>query len=139
MGRGMNRFSLASLALLLVAALGTTGCGHRRYRARYAYMPIHVRAGVYVPQAAPPEAPAEEAAQVEAPQPAEVPQQPAAPMGPHQVIVHAHAPGTTVIVVNPPPGAPAVGIVQGAPPRYALPPQPQAPQQGNPNGWFEGE
>jgi hypothetical protein len=133
----MNRFGLASLALLLVAALGTTGCGHRRYHARYAYVPVHVRAAVYyAPQSAPPEAPPP----VEAPPQEASPPAAVAPHGSPQVVVHAHAP-TTVIVVNPQPGAPAVGVVQGAPPpmrpRAAPAPQPEAPQPEN--GWFEGE
>jgi hypothetical protein len=137
----MNSFPVASLALVLVAALGTPGCGYRERHVRYGYMPMRARM-LYVPQAAP----AVVAPPVEAPVEA-----PPAPMAPPQgvyggqpIIVRAQGPGPTIIVINPPQGAPAVGVVQGAPPPAwgqapaAPPPQaprPQLPPQANPGGW----
>jgi hypothetical protein len=117
------------LPLVLVAALGSTGCSYRshvRYGCRYA----HARAAVVLPPPAPPEVPPS----------AEIAPQPAFPAVPNQVVVRA-PPGTTVIVVTQPGGGPPVVRTVPAPqpqpaPQPAL--QPSAPQQENP-GWSDEE
>jgi hypothetical protein len=134
----MTRANLASLTLALVATLGSTGCGHRRYYARYAYAPVRVHAPVYV-RAAPP-----------APPPPQVEMAPAPVYagGPRPIVVYANAPGTTVIVINPAPGGPPIVQQVGPAPgregwypqaQPAPVPQPQVQPQGNPNAWFEEE
>jgi hypothetical protein len=136
----MKSLSVASFAIVLVAAVGSTGCGYHEHHVRYGYGPMRARV-LYVPQAAP----AMVAPPVEAAPP------PMAPMAPPQgvyrgqpIVVRAQGPGTTIIVINPPQGGPAVGVVQGAPPSSwgqapAAPPpppaRPQMPPQEDQGGW----
>jgi len=119
----MTRASFASLALVLVAALGSTGCSYRthaHYGCRYANM----RPGVYVP--APP------------PVPVAMPQAvPAVPEAPNQIVVNA-PPGSTVVVVAQP-GAPPVVRTVPAPQPQVAPPQPAPQPAPPPGGWSEAE
>ena len=133
----MNSFPVASVALLFVAALGTTGCGYHERHIRYGYMPMRPRV-VYLPQAAPEVV----APPVEAPPPPMAPPQGA--YGGQPIIVRAQGRGTTIIVINPPQGAPAVGVVQGGPPPSwgqapaappPPPPRPEAPPPEDQGGW----
>jgi hypothetical protein len=121
----MTRSTLASLALVVLASAGSTGC--HRYRVRYGfYAP---RAAVCVPVPPPPAEPAPPAAE-ETPPPQPLSQ------GPRPVVVHANVPGTTVIVVNPAPGGPPVVEGVEAPP----PPVPPRPQpQESPSGWGDAD
>jgi hypothetical protein len=137
----MTRTSLASLAFVLVATLGSTGCGQPRYYARYGrpygYVPVRMRA-VYVPMGVPvaPPAPPPPAEQPPPP-PAEVAPPPEYPSGPRPIVIHANVPGTTIIVVNPPPGAPPV--MQVAPPAPVAPQPAALPAPQQEEGWFDGE
>jgi hypothetical protein len=136
----MTRTSLASLAFVVVATLGSTGCARHRYYARYGYsygyVPMRMHA-VYVPGVAVAPPPPVEAAPP--PPPAEMAPPPAYSAGPRPIVIHANAPGTTVIVVNPPAGAPPVMQAAPSAPVAPQPAAPPAPQQEEEEGWFDGQ
>jgi hypothetical protein len=130
---------LTSLALLAVASLGSTGCASYYCRVRHGRPHVVLRAhpAFLYGHAAVAEPPA--AVEVAAPQalPAAPPTLPAAPpvqVGPGAIYVHVYVPGTTIIVINPPAGGPAV--VQ----QTELPvpqPAPQPPKQES--SWFDDD
>jgi hypothetical protein len=133
----MTRLTIASVALALVATLGSTGCYRHRYRVVYAYrVPVMVAAPPPVAYAAPPPPAAY------APPP---PAYPAMNSGAGQpVIIRTQSAAT--IVVNPPrPGPTTVQVMpaNGAPPAVApqvqpVQPAPSVPQQQDPS-WFDNE
>jgi len=138
----MSRTTLASLALALVATLGSTGCGRHRYYVRYAPVPVRVHGALYYAPGAPEPPPAPPPRMAPPPQ---IAPPPAYAAGPRPIVVYANAPGTTIVVINPGPGGPPVVQYAGGPPPPQAAPMPrpeappEAPPQGKPNAWFEEE
>jgi hypothetical protein len=134
----MTPQSLASVALVLVAAFGSTGCCNSYGHVRYGYRGMRMHHMVWVPRvavAAP--APAPPPPVVAAPEPAYA----AYSGGSQPIVVHANVPGTTVIIINPPGGGqPTVQYLPTAPaPQQAPQPRPVAPAEESPGGWGQEE
>jgi hypothetical protein len=126
----MTRAHLASFALIVVAALGSTGCGVRYRRVRYAYgcaasVPVYVARPAPV-EVAPP------------PPPAPLPPPPAYSAAPKPIVVYANVPRTYVIVIPSTGGQPVVQAVPQIAPQAPAAPAPRpAPQPAPQDGWFE--
>jgi hypothetical protein len=135
----MTRANLASVALVLVAVFGSTGCCSQYGQARYGYR-ARLRHVIWVPGA-----PAAPPMVAPAPPPPPAPPQPAYAAysgGSQPIVVHAQ-PGTTIVIVNQPGGGqPTVQYLPGGAyaPRQQAPVAPPAPPvQENPNGWGQEE
>jgi hypothetical protein len=132
-----TRLTLASVALALVATLGSTGCYRQRYRVVYAYrVPVMVAAPPPVAYAPPPPAvvaeplpPAYRAVNPGAGAPIVIRTQSAA-----TIVVNPPRPGPTTVQVMPAQSAPPVVAPQAQPASSV----PQGQGQQDPS-WFDNE